>query len=86
MRTTIDKAGRVVVPKVLREQMGLTPGIEIEIEIDQRDGELTIRPVGPQVVAVERSGRTVLTTTSPVGPMDHDDLLRMIDESRSWPR
>lgn len=33
MRTTIDKAGRVVVPKALRDQVGLVPG-EIEIEVD----------------------------------------------------
>jgi AbrB family looped-hinge helix DNA binding protein len=84
MRTTIDKAGRVVVPKVLRDRIGLASGTEIEIE--ERDGELRIRPVGPQVVAVERDGRTVLTTTSPVSPMEHDDLLNMIDESRAWPR
>jgi bifunctional DNA-binding transcriptional regulator/antitoxin component of YhaV-PrlF toxin-antitoxin module len=72
------------VPKVLRETVGLTPGAEVEI--DERDGELTLRPVGPPVVAVVRDGRTVLTTNSPVPPMEHDALLRMIDESRAWPR
>jgi AbrB family looped-hinge helix DNA binding protein len=33
MRTTIDKAGRLVVPKSLREQAGITPG-EVEIYVD----------------------------------------------------
>ena len=33
MRTTIDKAGRVVVPKALREQSGITAG-EVEISVD----------------------------------------------------
>ena len=33
MRITIDKAGRLVIPKSLREQSGLTAG-EVEISLD----------------------------------------------------
>lgn len=33
MRTTIDAAGRVVLPKSLRDQAGLVPG-EIEVTLD----------------------------------------------------
>lgn len=33
MKTTIDRAGRVVIPKVLREQVGLVPG-KVEITVD----------------------------------------------------
>lgn len=53
---------------------------------DERDGEVTISPAGPPVVAAVRDGWTILTTTSPVPPMDHGELPRMIDESREWPR
>lgn len=31
MRTTIDVAGRLVVPKPLREQLGFTPGTELDV-------------------------------------------------------
>ncbi|MGI8727938.1 MAG: AbrB/MazE/SpoVT family DNA-binding domain-containing protein, partial [Solirubrobacterales bacterium] len=31
MKTTIDKAGRIVVPKALREAVGLTPGTTVDI-------------------------------------------------------
>ena len=34
MITTIDAAGRVVIPKVLRELAGLVPGAELNVEID----------------------------------------------------
>ena len=33
MRITIDKAGRLVIPKSLREQSGITAG-EVEISLD----------------------------------------------------
>jgi AbrB family looped-hinge helix DNA binding protein len=31
MRTTIDAAGRLVVPKPLREELGFAPGAELEL-------------------------------------------------------
>jgi AbrB family looped-hinge helix DNA binding protein len=32
MRATIDAAGRLVVPKRLREELGFSPGVELELE------------------------------------------------------
>lgn len=67
MRTTIDRAGRLVVPKVLRDRLGLRPG-EVELSIDgaglrvdpvagdelvERDGLLMIPPSGSVVTAEE---------------------------------
>lgn len=63
MRTTIDKAGRLVIPKQLRDHVGLRPGeVEITVEgaglrvqplaeesLDERDGRLVIPPRGAQV-------------------------------------
>ena len=43
IRLRIDKAGRLVVPKHLRERLGLSPGAELEVS-DQPDGVL-LRPV-----------------------------------------
>jgi AbrB family looped-hinge helix DNA binding protein len=34
MRTTIDKAGRVVIPRSLRDRIGLSGGGEVELELD----------------------------------------------------
>jgi AbrB family looped-hinge helix DNA binding protein len=50
MTTTIDGAGRVVVPKRLREQCGLSPGAELVIEA-VADGVM-IRPAHVRQVLV----------------------------------
>lgn len=34
MRTTIDKAGRLVIPRALRDRIGLSAGGEVELELD----------------------------------------------------
>lgn len=54
MKTTIDAAGRLVVPKPLREQFHLAPGSEIEIE-PAGDGVM-IRPAGRNPALVDRAG------------------------------
>ena len=43
MRTTIDKAGRIVVPKKLRDRLGLVAGTEIDI--DEDGSGLRVEPV-----------------------------------------
>jgi AbrB family looped-hinge helix DNA binding protein len=40
MRTTIDAAGRLVVPKPLRDQLGFAPGAELELDVV--DGRLEV--------------------------------------------
>ena len=66
--TTIAKAGRLVVPKAVREACGLRPGTHVRFLV--RDGRIEIEPVpldvslerhGSTVVAVPREGRPVLT-------------------------
>jgi AbrB family looped-hinge helix DNA binding protein len=42
MRSTIDAGGRVVIPKVLREKLGLVAGASVEIT--ERDGSVEIAP------------------------------------------
>lgn len=68
MQTAIDSAGRIVIPKTLRDALGLTAGQPLEIA--ERDGHLEIVPVptpmrlvddGEGVVAVADSDMPVLT-------------------------
>lgn len=58
MRTTIDGAGRVVIPKALRDEARLGAGDEIEIEL--RDGRIEITPAAvPMRLAGRGAGALV---------------------------
>jgi AbrB family looped-hinge helix DNA binding protein len=50
MKTTIDAAGRVVIPKLIRERLGLR-GNE-QLEITERDGRIEIEPAVTDVELV----------------------------------
>jgi AbrB family looped-hinge helix DNA binding protein len=54
MRTTIDRAGRVVVPKPLRDALGLQAGQSLEIRA--ADGKLELEP-SPTPMRLERRGK-----------------------------
>ena len=42
MKTTIDAAGRIVVPKALRDELGVKAGQTLDLEV--RDGRLEVLP------------------------------------------
>lgn len=54
MKTTIDRAGRVVIPKALRDRAGLQAGSEIEVNL--RDGLIEIAPPPPQGRLIRKNG------------------------------
>lgn len=50
MKATIDNAGRLVIPKALRERLGLTPGV---VDIEVRGAGLTITPLVEEALGTE---------------------------------
>lgn len=77
MRTTMDKAGRLVVPRILRDRIGLTDGGEVEIELD--GAGVRIDPVSTGVL-VEEEGFLFIPAT---GKRLTDDMVReLIDADR----
>lgn len=62
MVVTIDNAGRLVVPKPLRDQFNLTPGCELEIEAGV-DG-ITLRRADAEPALVRKEGILVHHGTS----------------------
>lgn len=57
MLVTIDGAGRLVVPKALREQFNLTPGCELEIEAGANG--ITLRRTDIEPALVRKQGLLV---------------------------
>jgi AbrB family looped-hinge helix DNA binding protein len=80
MKATIDSAGRVVIPKAIREAAGLTPGQELQAEY--RDGAIVVAPV-PRKVKLVREG-SLLVAVAPPGtdPLTHDQVAHAIREIR----
>ena len=68
MRTTIDAGGRVVVPKPMRDLLGLVAGSEVEIELDGATGEVRISPVPAESWLEEEEGLWVIRTNA--GPLE----------------
>ena len=84
MRTTIDKAGRVVIPAALRERARLTPGAELEIVEDETGIRLERVAPGPKLVKVGR--RLVARPTVPADQRPTLDIAAVIEEERNrWP-
>ena len=57
MKTTIDAAGRLVIPREVRREAGLKPGTPLEVR--WRDGRIEIEPA-PMPVKLVRKGRLVV--------------------------
>jgi len=84
MRTTIDKAGRVVIPATIRERAGLTAGAELEITEDELGLRLERVAEGPRLVRVGK--RLVARPTVPVSKRPRVDIAALVEEERSrWP-
>ena len=84
MRTTIDKAGRVVIPAAIRERTGLTPGAELEVTEDEFGVRLTRVAAGPRLVRVGR--RLVARPTVDRDNRPPVDIAAVVEEERNrWP-
>lgn len=66
MRTTIDRAGRLVIPKALRESVGLPDGGLVDVSV--REGRLEIDPVAPEMRLVDHEGFTAAVIEGFDGP------------------
>jgi AbrB family looped-hinge helix DNA binding protein len=84
MRTTIDKAGRVVIPSAVRERAGLVPGTALEITVDEFGVRLERVAPPPRLVKVGR--RTVARPTVTADARPAVDVAALIEEERNrWP-
>lgn len=84
MRTTIDKAGRVVIPAAARNRAGFQPGTELEITLDETGLRLERVAPGPKLVKVGR--RLVARPTADAEARPSLDIAALIEDERNrWP-
>ncbi len=84
MRSTIDKAGRVVIPAPVRERAGFSPGTELEVTVDEFGIRLERVAPGPRLVKVGR--RTVARPTADAERRPAVDVAALVEEERNrWP-
>ena len=57
MKTTIDHAGRLVIPKDIRRESGIKPGMPLELRWEK--GAIAITPA-PLEVKLQRKGRLLV--------------------------
>jgi len=84
MTTTIDKAGRVIIPVEVRKRLGLTAGMELEMVVEGFAIRLVRAVAGPQLV--RRGKRLVARPRAAEGERIEVDVARLIEEERDrWP-
>jgi AbrB family looped-hinge helix DNA binding protein len=67
MKTTMDSAGRLVIPSDIRREAGLEPNTPLEVR--WRDGVIEIEPEPLEVEVVRRGRLVVATSRSTVAPL-----------------
>ena len=85
MKTTIDRAGRVVIPAPIRERAGFKPGTELEVVADDISVRLIRRVPSPKLVRVGK--RLVARPSVPARKLPSVDLAALVTEERnrwSW--
>ncbi len=77
MKTTIDSLGRIVVPKALRDALGLTPGTTVDLS--RYGAGLQLLPAGRTARLIEIDGALVADSDTPV---TDDDVFGILDSGR----
>jgi AbrB family looped-hinge helix DNA binding protein len=80
MKSTIDAAGRVVIPKALRTAAGLVPGAAIEIEL--RDGTIAIEPASVPMRLVTRARGATIEAEADMPTLTSEDVRSALEHVR----
>ena len=80
MKTTIDAAGRIVVPKRLRDELRLEAGQALEIAA--RDGRLEIEPQATPMHLERHGGRLVAVPDKPLPVLTAADVRETLEQLR----
>lgn len=59
LEATVDKFGRIVIPKQVRDDLGLKPGTVLQIE--ETDQEVILKPLHAEPILVDKDGVLVFS-------------------------
>jgi bifunctional DNA-binding transcriptional regulator/antitoxin component of YhaV-PrlF toxin-antitoxin module len=80
MRVTMDSVGRLVVPKALRAELGITG--PAELEVSARDGVIELAVADVPAHVEQRGSRPVIVADAAVKPLTVEDVRAAIDRVR----
>jgi AbrB family looped-hinge helix DNA binding protein len=80
MRTTIDSAGRIVVPKSLRDALALKPGQALEIRAGE--GRLEIEVAATPVSLKKRGRGLVAVPDAPLPSLTAEEVRNTLERIR----
>lgn len=79
-KVTLDRAGRVVLPKALRDEMHLSPGDTLDLTV--KGDEVTLRPRRGATPLQKERGVWVFRTGKPLTAGETEEILRNIRAQR----
>jgi bifunctional DNA-binding transcriptional regulator/antitoxin component of YhaV-PrlF toxin-antitoxin module len=80
MKIAMDSVGRLVVPKALRAELGITGPTELDVVA--RDGVIELAVADVPARIEDRSGDPVIVTDGPMKPLTVEDVRAAIDRVR----
>jgi AbrB family looped-hinge helix DNA binding protein len=69
---SIDRSGRLVLPKAIREEAGIEPGMPLRVSV--RDGRIEIEPEYAKIRVVEKNGMRVAQLVDPMPPISEKTI------------
>lgn len=80
MRSTIDSGGRLVIPKPIRDRLGLRPGTVVDVA--ELEGHIEVTPAVAPMLLVEVDGALVARSTEDLPALTDDIVRETLERSR----